>query len=260
MINEGNLKRYSIYAFGEILLVMVGILLALQVNTWNEGRKKDKEANFYLNRIATDLKTDIIETEETLESHQLRIRLILEILEAFGESTINSFNCDVVQTQIKTNELPQIPPRTNSSINLSSFSGKLSYIVRARQFDLSDMAFQELISTGKIDVISDQILKKKIQSHYRNIGETISFQRFIAEARSDYRKVLLDYGISNLNEYTQERVKGMISDPQTLITTLKNYLDLTCRTIRVLFFQDNSIKFSSQKLIVDIEEYLAKTE
>ena len=39
LLNEGSLRKYLVYAIGEILLVMVGILLALQVNNWNEGRK-----------------------------------------------------------------------------------------------------------------------------------------------------------------------------------------------------------------------------
>ena len=42
LIDEGNQKRYLVYAIGEILLVMIGILLALQVNNWNEGRKNYK--------------------------------------------------------------------------------------------------------------------------------------------------------------------------------------------------------------------------
>ena len=35
LINQGDLKRYLIYAIGEVILVMIGILLALQVNNWN---------------------------------------------------------------------------------------------------------------------------------------------------------------------------------------------------------------------------------
>ena len=44
LIGEGNLKRYLLYAIGEILLVMIGILLALQVNNWNQNRNnKERE-------------------------------------------------------------------------------------------------------------------------------------------------------------------------------------------------------------------------
>ena len=44
MLQKGNLKRYLVYALGEILLVMIGILLALQVNNWNEeGKARLKE-------------------------------------------------------------------------------------------------------------------------------------------------------------------------------------------------------------------------
>lgn len=44
LFNQGNIKSYLLYAIGEILLVMIGILLALQVNTWNENRKIRKTA------------------------------------------------------------------------------------------------------------------------------------------------------------------------------------------------------------------------
>lgn len=40
MIKENRVSKYLLYAIGEIALVMIGILLALQVNTWNEGRKQ----------------------------------------------------------------------------------------------------------------------------------------------------------------------------------------------------------------------------
>ena len=43
LLSENRFSKYLIYAVGEILLVMIGILLALQVNNWNEQRKLEKE-------------------------------------------------------------------------------------------------------------------------------------------------------------------------------------------------------------------------
>jgi hypothetical protein len=58
MIKDGKLKRYLFYAVGEILLVMIGISLAFQVNNWNDNRiKRNNEMLYYKNikdQIAND--------------------------------------------------------------------------------------------------------------------------------------------------------------------------------------------------------------
>jgi hypothetical protein len=58
MIFQSRLRKYAVYAFGEILLVVVGILIALNVNNWNEMNKNIKISNDYLNDLKIDLKTD----------------------------------------------------------------------------------------------------------------------------------------------------------------------------------------------------------
>ncbi len=50
LIKDGNLKRYIPYAIGEILLVMIGILLAFQVSKWYDNSiKKTNEIKYYQN-------------------------------------------------------------------------------------------------------------------------------------------------------------------------------------------------------------------
>ena len=46
LLSEGKTGKYIKYAFGEIILVVIGILIALQINTWNEDykSKRKKEA------------------------------------------------------------------------------------------------------------------------------------------------------------------------------------------------------------------------
>ena len=59
LLSEGKIGNYLKYALGEILLVMIGILLALQVNNWNEDRKKKiKEQNLY-HVLTNSLKSDL---------------------------------------------------------------------------------------------------------------------------------------------------------------------------------------------------------
>lgn len=45
LLQGGKLKKYLIYAFGEVFLVIIGILIALQVNNWNEARKTSTQAD-----------------------------------------------------------------------------------------------------------------------------------------------------------------------------------------------------------------------
>jgi len=58
MLIENKFSKYLIYAIGEIVLVMIGILLALQVNNWNEQKKNKKQAERYLINIQEDIQED----------------------------------------------------------------------------------------------------------------------------------------------------------------------------------------------------------
>jgi len=73
LIDKGNLKRYLIYAIGEILLVMIGILLALQVNNWNESNRLAASKITYLKEIRNDLVQDSLSISVVI--HKFKERL-----------------------------------------------------------------------------------------------------------------------------------------------------------------------------------------
>ena len=58
LLAENRVSRYLLYALGEIALVMIGILLALQVNNWNETRNNKLAEQKYLREILTSLEKD----------------------------------------------------------------------------------------------------------------------------------------------------------------------------------------------------------
>ncbi len=83
-IIEGNLKRYLLYAVGEILLVMIGISLAFQVSNWDDNRiKKNSEIRYYENirdQIAGD-KTLLQEQMHFNNRHMAQFEYANEIIE-----------------------------------------------------------------------------------------------------------------------------------------------------------------------------------
>ena len=62
-MGSNSFRKYIIYAIGEIILVMVGILLALQVNNWNESRKEKKSELQILQQFKKDLETNLLDLE-----------------------------------------------------------------------------------------------------------------------------------------------------------------------------------------------------
>ena len=59
LMETGKTSRYFKYAIGEIILVVIGILIALQINNWNENRKEQAKERTYLNNLHRDLKNQI---------------------------------------------------------------------------------------------------------------------------------------------------------------------------------------------------------
>jgi hypothetical protein len=66
LLAENKLSKYLIYAFGEIVLVVIGILIALSINNWNEGRKNDQKESILVKNIVEDLRLDSLHISKSL--------------------------------------------------------------------------------------------------------------------------------------------------------------------------------------------------
>jgi hypothetical protein len=68
LLIEGKTGRYIKYAIGEVILVVIGILLALQINTWNEDRKNHQRELKLLNELKTNLQINIRNLDTDIKS------------------------------------------------------------------------------------------------------------------------------------------------------------------------------------------------
>lgn len=70
MIDSGAVRKYLFYAIGEIALVVIGILIALQINNWNEARKLKQQEQELFAKILLDLHSDSILIDKALNQYK----------------------------------------------------------------------------------------------------------------------------------------------------------------------------------------------
>jgi len=80
VLSEGNTGKYLKYAIGEIVLVVIGILIALQINNWNEERKLNNRINSVFTIIKSDLISDIETIDKVVNSAAYKDSIIKKVL------------------------------------------------------------------------------------------------------------------------------------------------------------------------------------
>lgn len=86
LIESGSAKKYLIYAIGEIILVVIGILLALQINNWNEWRKDRNLEMEILNDLRLNLENNVSLISERVDYFTNGIHSCKIILEVIDQS------------------------------------------------------------------------------------------------------------------------------------------------------------------------------
>jgi hypothetical protein len=103
MIKENRVSKYLLYAIGEIILVVIGILIALQINNNNEASKVRTKELHYLKNIKTDLLLNINNINSFIETRETKIKsanIVLEYYEGKPLIDINDFNNNLLNVYI----------------------------------------------------------------------------------------------------------------------------------------------------------------
>ena len=84
LMEKNKTGKYFKYAIGEIVLVVIGILIALQINNWNENRKAEKKEH----KLLIELKDDLLETKNDLLTDIEKIPQLLEVTNALYKTIL----------------------------------------------------------------------------------------------------------------------------------------------------------------------------
>ena len=84
LMEQNKVRTYLLYALGEIALVMIGILLALQVNNWNERRIEDRRVDKMVEKLILQTEKNIKTTENAIKDLEYYYLESLELVEIIG--------------------------------------------------------------------------------------------------------------------------------------------------------------------------------
>lgn len=84
--SENNLKKYLKYAFGEIILVVIGILIALSINRYSENVKSIEQEKVLLTQVKKDVTSNLVQLESMIENLENKVDLIDTLLSDIRES------------------------------------------------------------------------------------------------------------------------------------------------------------------------------
>jgi hypothetical protein len=79
LMEKNKTGKYFKYAFGEIVLVVIGILIALSINNWNETNKNEREQIVFLNNLKNDLKNDLRQLDQILKLQKEKLSTVNEL-------------------------------------------------------------------------------------------------------------------------------------------------------------------------------------
>lgn len=140
-LEEGHVHKYFWYALGEILLVMIGILLALQVNQWNENANNAKEEQFYYAKLVENLQQDTTNLSILITQLDNQILLIEEVINDFNTKSSEKLEPDIASALIR----------------LSFYNPEIA-------------TWDNLKSTGKINIIQNQEVIDSLTSYYNRFN------------------------------------------------------------------------------------------
>jgi hypothetical protein len=199
-MGSGSSRKYLLYAVGEIGLVVIGILIALQINNWHDSIKLRQKEKAYLEEILTNLEEDHAVIRGALEFSIAKDSVISNTLK-----TIVSVNSNLEVAQYISSQMP--------------------FLTSFRVFTQNRIAFNNMLSAQTIDIISDDSLRAMISLYYSDQILDGGSQERVKELTRDF----VDYATPLLmNRENIVRITGELNN-------FKSASDIPFRSDQVLY-------------------------
>ncbi|MGK0413279.1 MAG: hypothetical protein ACJA1B_001482 [Polaribacter sp.] len=163
LLNEGKTSKYFKYAIGEIVLVVIGILIALQINNWNENSKNKLTESDYYCKLLADFELDrqniAVLYKESQHKIEISKRLLLDL--------------------------------NNKNKNKSYLLNNYLQGLRTNPFVPSKVTMTDIVSSGKLNLLTNDSIKNNLIRYYGELDKLL-YQLEINQSKSLERVFLYD--------------------------------------------------------------------
>jgi len=156
LLMENKTSKYFKYAIGEIVLVVIGILIALQINNWNESQKALKKEKIYLVKLSQNIKDDISLLEDIIKTDSIIINDLKKLSEEILTAT----------------SIQDINLKTNS---------RFRYLL----FNPNKTTLDNIISSGQIEIIRNDSIVESLLKYYKSVTK---YREGIDESLKNYSR------------------------------------------------------------------------
>jgi hypothetical protein len=203
LLSQNRFSKYLLYAIGEILLVVIGILIALQVSNWNEERKLEKSEFSILKGLNKEFKKNIEDLNISVKVNSENIQACMRITELIRKEKIEEYHKE-----------------------LDSLLGRMGLIA---SFDANTGVTDQIISSGNLNILRNETLREKLTNWLAQVkNQKLEISFTVDNYNFNLMPYLLKYfPLSNAELYkTPRNPKIQIYIEQSRFNANMNAIDL----------------------------------
>ena len=230
LMEKNKTGKYLKYAIGEIVLVVIGILIALQINDWNENRKNQIRESKILNNLREDLERTKINLETTIAEYPEYIKRI--------ETKINyiGMDSDSLTAEMKQNISDTGVPIVNivdGSINALLGSEKLELLSNDT---LKIMLTEYPTFVSRHKEVEEKLQKVLLDIHRPVLERYFSLTDRIENEKDKFPNLKIRAIPSDFNNLMKDRAyqNALVNERYHLIYTEASANELLSKTIKIL--------------------------
>ncbi|TMM51392.1 hypothetical protein FEE95_21935 [Maribacter algarum] len=257
LIKKNKTGKYLKYAVGEIVLVMIGILLALQVSNWNQRHQNGKQETILLTQLLNEYSNNLIQLNSKIETRDDIMKSSLTILDYRGliESQINvdSLNMHIARTLTR----PTFDAELGVTNELTN-SGKLYYLtntelrnsITAFPSFLSELREEEMVS---FNLIEERLFPFLIDNY--QLGAVLSNNMTDHSFQSKIEMIDIKRKKMAENLFNTNSPFGLVNNPD-----MEDYMALTYTNTEYTNLQSLGVKSKIEDIINLIKKEIVKKE